>query len=111
MLELVTAGGWLMIVIVACSVLAIAICIERFFVLNTRRIAPPHLLATVWKQLKAGELDSAKLRNLRDSSPLGRILAAGLAWAAGCAETGDTTSADSPEQSQGVDEGEEGAHA
>ena len=78
MLELVTAGGWLMLVIIACSVAAIAICIERFFTLNRRRIAPPHLLATVWKQLKAGELDTKALRTLRDSSPLGRILAAGL---------------------------------
>ncbi len=78
MLELVTAGGWLMLVIIACSVVAIAICIERFFALNRRRIAPPHLLATVWKQLKAGELDAKGLRTLRESSPLGRILAAGL---------------------------------
>jgi biopolymer transport protein ExbB len=78
-LELITAGGWLMIIIVACSVVAIAICIERTYVLNRRRISPPHLLASVWKQLKAGELDATKLRNLRDSSPLGRILAAGLA--------------------------------
>ncbi|MFK7830409.1 MAG: MotA/TolQ/ExbB proton channel family protein [Congregibacter sp.] len=79
MLELVTAGGWLMVIIVACSVVAIAICIERFYVLNGRRIAPPHLLATVWKQLKEGGMDSAKLRALREASPLGRILAAGLA--------------------------------
>lgn len=79
MLELITAGGWLMIIIIACSVVAIAICIERSYVLNRRRIAPPHLLGNVWKQLKAGELDGPKLRILRDSSPLGRILAAGLA--------------------------------
>ena len=79
MLELVTAGGWLMIVIIACSVVAIAICIERFYVLNQKRISPPHLLASVWKQLKAGEMNGQKLRNLRESSPLGRILAAGLA--------------------------------
>ncbi len=67
-----------MLVIIACSVAAIAICIERFFVLNPKRISPPHLLATVWKQLKAGEFDATRLRALRESSPLGRILAAGL---------------------------------
>lgn len=78
MLELVTAGGWLMVIIVACSVFAIAICIERFYVLNKRRIAPPHLLASVWKQLKGGEMDAGKLRALKEASPLGRILAAGL---------------------------------
>lgn len=78
MLELVIAGGWLMVLIIACSVLAIAICIERFFVLNPKRVAPPHLLATVWKQIKGEELDADSLRTLRESSPLGRILAAGL---------------------------------
>jgi len=79
LLELVTAGGWLMPVIIACSIVAIAICIERFIALNRRRIAPPHLLATVWKQLKAGALDREGLKSLRESSPLGRILAAGIA--------------------------------
>jgi len=77
-LELLVAGGWLMVPIVLSSILGLAICIERFYVLNPKRIAPPHLLATVWKQLKGGELDAAKLRTLRQSSQLGRILAAGL---------------------------------
>ncbi|MEZ5572316.1 MAG: MotA/TolQ/ExbB proton channel family protein [Halioglobus sp.] len=79
MLELLVAGGWLMVPIVLCSILTLAICLERFYTLNPKKIAPPHLLATVWKQLKHGELDTAKLRTLRQSSPLGRILAAGLA--------------------------------
>lgn len=78
MLELLVAGGWLMVLIVICSVIVLAICIERLITLNPKKIAPPHLLATVWKQLKGGELDAARLRTLRESSPLGRILAAGL---------------------------------
>ena len=78
MLELLTAGGWLMVLILICSVLEIAICIERLYTLNPRKIAPPHLLATVWKQLKAGEMDAGRLKTLKQSSPLGRILAAGL---------------------------------
>ena len=78
MLDLIVAGGWLMVLIMLSSILVLAICIERLYTLNARKIAPPHLLATVWKQLKRGELDAAKLRILRQSSPLGRILAAGL---------------------------------
>ena len=78
-LELVTAGGWLMVLILLSSIVAVAICIERLYTLNPKKIAPPHLLATVWKQLKAGELDANKLKTLKQSSPLGRILAAGLA--------------------------------
>jgi len=65
--------------IVLCSIVALAICIERYIALNPKRIAPPHLLATVWKQLKAGELDAQRLKQLRQGSPLGAILAAGLA--------------------------------
>lgn len=79
MLNLLAAGGWVMPVIVLCSVIALAISIERSVALNPTRIAPPHLLATVWKQLKAGELDAQRLKALRQGSPLGAILAAGLA--------------------------------
>lgn len=79
MLELLMAGGWLMVLIVLCSILVLAICIDRLYTLNPKKIAPPHLLATVWKQLKKGELDGPRIRTLRQSSPLGRILAAGLA--------------------------------
>lgn len=78
MLELVTAGGWLMLPILVCSVIALGICIERLITLNPGKISPPHLLAMVWKQLKNNEMDAARLRTLRASSPLGEILAAGL---------------------------------
>jgi len=77
-LELLIAGGWLMVLIVLCSIIVLSISAERLYTLNARKIAPPHLLATVWKQLKAGEMDGAHLRTLKQSSPLGRILAAGL---------------------------------
>ncbi len=78
MLEMVTAGGWLMLPILLCSVVALGICIERLLTLNADKISPPHLLARVWKQLKDKEMDSPRLRKLRASSPLGAILAAGL---------------------------------
>jgi len=65
--------------IVAGSVTAMAIVIERSLALKPERIAPPHLLAGVWQQLKAGELDAVRLKQLRQGSPLGAILAAGLA--------------------------------
>ena len=67
-----------MVLIVLCSVIVLAICVERLYTLNPKKIAPPHLLATVWKQLKGGEMDAARMRTLKQSSPLGRILAAGL---------------------------------
>ncbi|MGA1055197.1 MAG: MotA/TolQ/ExbB proton channel family protein, partial [Pseudohongiellaceae bacterium] len=78
MLELVQAGGWLMLPIILCSIIAIAIIIERFWTLNVTRIAPQNILAQVWTWLKNDQLDSGKLQQLRLSSPLGQILAAGL---------------------------------
>ncbi len=78
MLELLTAGGWLMVPILLCSVVAVGICIERLVALNRKKIAPPHLLATVWQQLKNESMSEEGLKKLRQSSPLGNILAAGL---------------------------------
>lgn len=77
-LELVKAGGWLMLPILLCSVAALAICIEKLLALNPARVAPPNLLAQVWSWIKQGHLDAGKLRQLKASSPLGEILAAGL---------------------------------
>lgn len=78
MIELIRAGGWLMVPIILCSVLAIAIIIERFWTLSAARITPKYVLAQVWTWIKNNQLDSAKLRELRLSSPLGQILATGL---------------------------------
>ncbi|MSR12289.1 MAG: MotA/TolQ/ExbB proton channel family protein [Gammaproteobacteria bacterium] len=67
-----------MLPIILCSIIAIAIIIERFWTLSAARIAPKYVLAQVWTWLKNNQLDSSKLRELRLSSPLGQILAAGL---------------------------------
>ncbi len=78
MFEILTAGGWLMVPIILCSILVIAIGGERFWTLDPKKIAPRHLLAQVWSWIKNNQLDASKLRELKQSSPLGRILAAGL---------------------------------
>lgn len=78
MFEIVQAGGWLMLPIILCSIIAIAIVIERLWTLNPARIAPRNVLAEVWGKIKHNQLDAARLRELRLSSPLGHILAAGL---------------------------------
>jgi len=77
-LELVIAGGWVMAAILACSVIALAIIGERLWALARRRVLPPHLVAQAWRWATSGQLDQAHLRSLRESSPLGRVLAAAL---------------------------------
>ena len=76
MYDLLLAGGWVMPLIVLCSLIAVSISIERYAALDRLKIAPPHLLATVWRDLKQGELNAQKLATLRSNSPLGAILAA-----------------------------------
>jgi biopolymer transport protein ExbB len=76
--DVLAAGGWLMIPIILCSIAVIAISAERYWTLNPAKIAPRHLLAQVWGWLKNNQLDPGKLRELKQSSQLGQILAAGL---------------------------------
>ena len=78
MIELIRAGGWLMIPIVICSVLITSIIIERLWTLDAKRVSPKSLVPQIWVWLKNDQLDSFKLKQLRESSPLGVILAAGL---------------------------------
>ena len=79
MWELVKAGGWMMLPIILCSIAALGISAERLWSLRPSRIAPPNLLAQVWRWIQERQLDAQKLKELRASSPLGEILAAGLA--------------------------------
>ncbi len=78
MLELVNAGGWLMLPIIACSIVAMAIILERFWSLRSRRVIPADLTVRIWSWHKEGSLSHDRIVSVRDSSPLGRILAAGL---------------------------------
>jgi biopolymer transport protein ExbB len=77
-LELVKAGGWLMWPIIACSVIAMTIIIERLWTYRRRRVLPANLVAQIWKLDQAQQLTAAHIATVRKSSPLGRILAAGL---------------------------------
>ncbi len=76
--ELVKAGGLLMWPIIACSVIAMAIVGERLWALRTRRVIPENLVTQIWQLYKEGNLDTAQITAIRDGSPLGRVLVAGL---------------------------------
>ena len=78
MLEIVQSGGWLMVPILLCSVIAAAISVERLWTLQRSRITPRNLLAQVWGSLKNEEFDAPKLRDLRALNPLGQVFAAGI---------------------------------
>ncbi len=78
MLEIVIAGGWLMVPILLCSVIALAIILERFLALKRSRVLPSGLPEQVKRWAAQEELDQKHIDQLRLSSPLGRVLAAAL---------------------------------
>src|SRR6266566_10012913 len=77
--ELLRAGGWVMWPLLLASIAAAAIIGERFWSLQKKYVVPPELLRQAQQWLQRQELDAARINMLRDSSPLGRVLAAGLA--------------------------------
>jgi biopolymer transport protein ExbB len=77
-LEVLQAGGWLMLPILACSVAAMAIVLERLWTLRRRRIMPDKLVNQVFQLHARNQLTSERIAEIRDGSPLGRMLTAGL---------------------------------
>lgn len=81
MWELVKAGGWLMLPIIMCSVVALVIIIERGKVLRMAMIAPSGLREQLIEQLRdKGDIAKSTLMTIKDASPLGDILATGLLY-------------------------------
>jgi biopolymer transport protein ExbB len=78
MLEIVRAGGWLMLPIILCSIGAAAIILERLWTLKQDRVLPRDLTAQVWQLVKSDQLTRDHIDRIQRDSPLGRILAAGL---------------------------------
>ena len=78
MFEIFQAGGWVMWPLLACSIISMAIIVERFWTLQSRHIAPPGLVLKVWQWVQDGHVDKARVDTLRKNSPLGQILAAGI---------------------------------
>ena len=68
-----------MVPILLCSIVAAAICVERLWTLQRSRIVPKNLVSQIWSAVKTEDLDAQKLRELRANSPLGQVLAAGVA--------------------------------
>ncbi len=78
MYELVISGGWLMLPIILCSVVAMAIIIERLWTLRPSRVVPENLVSQVWQVHSDGQMTPENTEALKISSPLGCILAAAL---------------------------------
>ena len=79
MWEIIVAGGPVMAPIILCSVVAVAIVVERLWTLQRKRVIPRELTDRVWKLVETRTLNERHIEALARNSPLGRVLAAGLA--------------------------------
>ena len=79
MFEIVKAGGIVMVPIIFCSILAVAITLERLWTLREQRVTPAALTDKVWQWVENRTLTDTQISALQAHSPLGRVLAAGLA--------------------------------
>lgn len=74
MLQIIHDAGWPIWLLVATSVLGLALIIERFLSLRKKLVLPPNLLAQVIEMLKHKNHTPETVSKLAANSPLGRIL-------------------------------------
>jgi biopolymer transport protein ExbB len=77
-LEVLLSGGWLMLPIVICSVLSLAISLERAITLRSKNVSPDDLVASVWLWIESDQMTTERMLEIKQGSPLGSILIAGL---------------------------------
>ena len=79
MIEYLSMGGWMMVPIFLCSVIATAIVFERFWTLRQEKVAPRSLLKDLLVVSRENLVDEAFLKRVEGSSPLGTVLASCMA--------------------------------
>jgi len=76
--SIIQAAGWPIWPLIVCSILALALVIERFLSLKTSRIAPPRLLDEVLTAARSAVPGTEVVDQLEKNSVLGELLASGL---------------------------------
>ena len=78
MFSIIQAAGWPIWPLVACSILALALVIERFISLMTAKITPPQLLEEVLSVSRTSVPAPDVVAQLEQNSAMGEVLASGL---------------------------------
>ncbi len=78
MFSIIQAAGWPIWPLVACSILALALIIERFISLKTIKVAPPKLLEEVLSVSRTSVPTPDVVTQLEKNSALGEVLASGF---------------------------------
>ncbi|MEH3087550.1 MAG: MotA/TolQ/ExbB proton channel family protein [Xylophilus ampelinus] len=79
MFSIIQAAGWPIWPLIACSVIALAIVLERFAMLRTAKVAPANLVSEVLSVTAQTLPAPSVIAQLGSSSPLGSVMASGLA--------------------------------
>ena len=78
MFSIIQAAGWPIWPLIACSIIAMALVIERFSTLKLAKVAPPKLLDEAMVVSRTGVPHADILMKLEQNSLLGQVLASGL---------------------------------
>ena len=78
MFSIIQAAGWPIWPLIACSILALALVIERFISLQAKKIAPAHLLQEVLSVSRVAVPAPEVINQLEKNSALGEVLASGF---------------------------------
>ena len=78
MLSIIQAAGWPIWPLIVCSIVALALVIERILSLRAARVAPPRLLDEVMSVTRASLPSADVVNRLADNSIMGRVFASGL---------------------------------
>jgi len=77
-LDFIQSGGLFMWPLLACSILTLAIVIERFWTLRRSKITPQGMLNSILMMLREDKLNRENIRKLQLSMGMGSIFAAGI---------------------------------
>ena len=78
MFAIIQAAGWPIYFLLAVSIIAVALIIERFMILRKEKIVPGGLLEKVLAAYQKQGVSEDMLEKLSQDSPLGQVLASGL---------------------------------
>ncbi|HEX4326447.1 MAG TPA: MotA/TolQ/ExbB proton channel family protein, partial [Burkholderiales bacterium] len=78
MWEILKAAGWPIYPLLVASIIAVALIIERLIVLRKSKVIPDYVLNEVLTLYKGRGINADIVEKVENSSPLGRVLAAGL---------------------------------
>jgi len=89
-LDLAMKGGWIMLPIIALSIIAVYIFVERYLSIKKAKKEDPRFMASIKEYIVAGDLDAAHKLAENNNSPIGRVIATGISRV-GCENMADVS--------------------